>query len=99
MIRTIAFLAALHAMCLRLFYRYGSDTCLEIEAKNVCFGAQAPGLSDTPLAAKVDARHLDWSQQLPAEPQDLWDALTTFDVDSAPASLRALRLADGQRRA
>jgi ParB family chromosome partitioning protein len=75
-----AFLASLHAMCLRLFYRYGPDSCLEIEAKNVAFGAQAPGLSDTPLAAKVDARHLDWSQQLPAEPHDLWDALTTFDI-------------------
>ncbi len=78
----IAFLAALHAMCLRLFYRYGSDSCLEIEAKNVCFGGQAPGLSDTPLAAKVDARHLEWSQQLPAEPQDLWDAITTFDSEA-----------------
>ncbi|WP_036280585.1 ParB/RepB/Spo0J family partition protein [Methylocystis sp. ATCC 49242] len=78
----MAFLAALHAICLRLFYRYGSDTCMEIEAKNVSFGAQAPGLSDTALAAKVDARHLDWSQQLPAEPQDLWDALTTFDVEA-----------------
>ncbi|MGD9656885.1 MAG: ParB/RepB/Spo0J family partition protein [Methylocystis sp.] len=78
----IAFLAALHAICLRLFYRYGSDTCLEIEAKNVCFGAQAPGLSDTPLAAKVDARHFDWSQQLPAEQQDLWDVLSTFDSDA-----------------
>jgi ParB family chromosome partitioning protein len=78
----IAHLSALHAMCLRLFYRYGVDTCLEIEAKNVSFGAQAPGLSDTPLAVKVDARHLDWSQQLPAEPQDLWDVLTTFDADT-----------------
>ncbi len=78
----IAFLAALHALCLKMFYRYGSDSCLEIEAKNVCFGGQAPGLSDTPLAAKVDARHLDWSQQLPAEPQDLWEALTTFDLES-----------------
>jgi ParB family chromosome partitioning protein len=78
----MAFLAALHAMCLRLFFRYGSDTCMEIEAKNVSFGAQAPGLSDTALAAKVDARHLDWSQQLPAEPQDLWDALATFDVEA-----------------
>jgi ParB family chromosome partitioning protein len=77
-----AFLAALHAMCLRLFYRYALDTCLELEAKNVSFGAQAPGLSDTPLAAKVDARHLDWSQQLPAEPQDLWDVLTTFDAET-----------------
>jgi ParB family chromosome partitioning protein len=78
----IAFLAALHAICLKMFYRYGSDSCLEIEAKNVCFGAQAPGLSDSPLAEKVDARHLDWSQQLPAEPQDLWEALTTFDMET-----------------
>jgi ParB family chromosome partitioning protein len=78
----IAHLLALHAMCLRLFYRYAVDTCLEIEAKNVAFGAQAPGLSDTPLATKVDARHLDWSRQLPAEPQDLWDVLTTFDADT-----------------
>ncbi|QGM97260.1 ParB/RepB/Spo0J family partition protein [Methylocystis parvus] len=78
----MAFLAALHAICLRLFYRYGSDTCLEMEAKTVSFGVQAPGLSDTPLAAKVDARNLDWSQQLPAEPQDLWDVLTTFDVEA-----------------
>jgi ParB family chromosome partitioning protein len=76
-----AFLAALHAMCLRLFYRYAVDSCFEIEAKNVSFGAQAPGLSDTPLADKVDARHLDWSQQLPVEPQDLWDVLAAFDVD------------------
>jgi ParB family chromosome partitioning protein len=78
----IAFLAALHALCLRLFYRYGSDSCLEIEAKNICFGGQAPGLSDTPLAASVDARHLDWSQQLPAEPQDLWYALIIFDTEA-----------------
>jgi ParB family chromosome partitioning protein len=78
----IAHLLALHAMCLRLFYRYAVDTCVEVDAKNVSFGAQAPGLSDTPLAAKVDARHLDWSQQLPAEPQDLWDVLTTFDGDT-----------------
>jgi ParB family transcriptional regulator, chromosome partitioning protein len=74
----IAFLAALHALSLRLFYQYGSESCLEIQANSVAFGAQAPGLSDTPLAARVDARHLDWSQQLPAEPRDLWDALLTF---------------------
>lgn len=78
----IAFLAALHALCLRLFYRYGSDTCLEIEAKNVSFGAQAPRLSDTPRAAKVVARHFDWSQQRPAEQQGLWDVLSTFDSDA-----------------
>ena len=78
----VAFIAALHVLCLKLFYHYGSDSCLEIEPKTVAFGAQAPGLGDAPLATKVDARHRDWSEQLPAEPGDLWDALTTFDAET-----------------
>ena len=79
---SVAFLAALHVLCLKLFYHYGSDSCLEIEPKTVAFGTQAPGLGDTSLATKVDARHNDWAQQLPAEPGDLWDALTTFDAET-----------------
>ena len=71
----VAFLAALHALCLKLFYRYASDTCLDIEAKSVVFGAQAPGLNDTALAKAVDERHRKWAEQLPTEPADLWDAL------------------------
>ena len=31
----VAFLAALHALCLKLFYRYTSETCLEIDVKSV----------------------------------------------------------------
>ena len=77
----VAFLTALHVLCLKLFYHYGSNSCLEIEPKAVAFGAQAPGLGDTPLAARVDARHHAWSEQLPTEPGDLWDALTTFDAE------------------
>jgi ParB family transcriptional regulator, chromosome partitioning protein len=52
----IAFLAALHVLCLRLFYQFGSDSCLEIQANSAAFGAQAPGLSDTSLAARVRGR-------------------------------------------
>jgi ParB family chromosome partitioning protein len=74
--------AVLHVLCLKLFYRYGLDSCLEIEAKSVMFGAQAPGLADTPLAARVDARHRHWAEQLPEDPASLWDALTAFDSDS-----------------
>ena len=81
----IAYLAALHALCLKLFYRYGSDSCLEIEPKSVMFGAQAPGLTDTPLAARVDARHRNWAEHLPEEPVELWDALGSFDTDSRDA--------------
>ncbi|MDE8347800.1 MAG: DNA-binding protein, partial [Acidocella sp.] len=81
----IAYLALLHVLCLRLFYRYGAESCLEIEAKSVMFGAQAPGLADTPLAARVDARHEAWAAQLPEDTAELWDVLASLDTDSREA--------------
>lgn len=78
----IAFLVALHALCLRLFYRYAQDSCLELDIKTVSFGAQVPGLNDTPVAQAVDRRHDDWGARLPKEPEALWEALTAFDGDS-----------------
>ena len=81
----IAYLALLHALCLRLFYRYGAESCLEVEAKSVMFGAQAPGLADTPLAERVEARHQAWAAQLPEDAGELWDALAGFDTDSREA--------------
>ena len=80
-----AFLAALHVLCLKLFYRYGSDSCLEIDAKSIAFGQQAPGLNDTALAKAVDERHRGWAAQLPRETEELWDALVAFDGDSRQA--------------
>lgn len=81
----IAHFAVLHALCLKLFYRYGLESCLEIDPKSVMFGAQAPGLADTPLAARVDARHRHWAEQLPEDSGELWDVLGSFDTDSRDA--------------
>jgi len=81
----VAFSAALHALCLKLFYSYTSDSCVEIDAKSVVFGGQAPGLNDAGIAKAVDDRHRGWSDQLPPEPGDLWDALLAFDTDSRHA--------------
>jgi ParB family chromosome partitioning protein len=78
----VAFLAALHAICLKLFYRYPSESCLDIDAKSVVFGSQAPGLNDTAIAKAVDERHRRWLEQLPGEAAELWDSLLTFDRDS-----------------
>ncbi len=78
----VAFLAALHALTLRAFYHYGSDTCLELDLKSVNFGAQAPGLNDSSLASAIDGRHQTWVAALPKEPGDLWEALQAFDGDS-----------------
>ena len=72
----VAFLAALHELCLKLFYRYTPESCLEIDVKSMVFGSQAPGLNDTPIAKAVDERHRHWSEQLPRESADLWDTLS-----------------------
>ncbi len=80
-----AFLAALHALCLRLFYRYGLDSCLEIEPKSALFSAQAPGLADTASARAIEARHARWQAQMPTEPGELWPVLAGFDADSREA--------------
>ena len=81
----VAFLAALHALALGVFYTYRSDTCLELNLKSVQFGSQAPGLNDTPLACACDERHQSWRSALPKDSGDLWDALDAFDGDSRAA--------------
>jgi ParB family chromosome partitioning protein len=81
----IAFMAALHAVCLKVFYRYAQDTCLELDLKSVGFAAQAPGLADSALATAMTARHQAWVSALPREPGDLWDGLVEFDSDSRQA--------------
>jgi ParB family chromosome partitioning protein len=80
-----AFLAMLHALCLKLFYRYGLDTCLEVEAKSVLFGTQVQGLGDMEYARAIDARHGTWAAQLPKEPRELWDMLVGLESDSRQA--------------
>jgi ParB family chromosome partitioning protein len=80
-----AFLTMLHALCLKLFYRFGLDSCLEMEAKSVLFGTQIDGLGDMPYATAIDARHGTWAAQLPKDTADLWDALCGLDSDSRQA--------------
>jgi len=81
----VAFLAALHALCLKLFYRYAPDSCLDLDAKSVGFTAQPPGLNDTELAAALGRRHQAWIAALPKDPGELWDVLTGFELDSRQA--------------
>ena len=78
----VAFLAALHALVLRLFYRYALDSCLELDVKSVGFAHQAAGLADTWAAKSLDLRHRQWEARLPKEPGELWDGLDGFDTES-----------------
>ena len=81
----IAFLAALHALTLKVFYHYGSDSCLELDLKSVGFGTQAAGLNDSASAEAIRVRHESWTKALPKESADLWDALQGWDGDSRSA--------------
>ncbi len=80
-----AFLAVLHALALKAFYRFGTHSCLEIEAKSAGFTAQGPGLNDTVSAKAITARGQAWADQLPKEPGELWEALRGFDGHSRSA--------------
>src|SRR6202007_2287791 len=64
------------------FYRYVSETCLEITAKSASFGTQAPGLNDSASAKAIENRHAQWAGRLPKDAGDLWNALIAFDGDS-----------------
>jgi len=75
----VAFLAALHALCLKLFYPYTQDTCLELDLKQVAFASQPPGLAESTSAQAIGLRHQGWAEALPREAVDLWDALAAAD--------------------
>jgi ParB family chromosome partitioning protein len=75
----VAFLAALHALCLRVFYSYGLNSCLELDMKSITFTAQAPGLNDTGLARVLTDRQQFWLAAMPRQPEDLWGALSRLD--------------------
>ncbi|MFC5357996.1 ParB/RepB/Spo0J family partition protein [Azospirillum himalayense] len=80
-----AFLAALHALCLRTFTQRLGASCLELELKSAGFGVQPPDLAASAAARAIDARQRAWSAQLPGEPAALWETLVGFDGDSRAA--------------
>ena len=80
----IAFLAMLHAMTLRLFYHYTTDTCAQIEAKDA-LTSPFPGLADFPASSAIAARHRAWEEALPEKPEELWAALQSLDAGNREA--------------
>ena len=80
-----AYLAVLHALALKTFFRFSTATCLELEVKRSTFGHQAPDLNETASAKVIVERHARWAEQLPKEPGALWQTLVGFDTDSRQA--------------
>ncbi|WP_413208028.1 ParB/RepB/Spo0J family partition protein [Rhodospirillum sp. A1_3_36] len=78
----MALIAVLHAMVHQAFYRYATESCLEIAWKSTGFSVQGSGLSGSPSVRAIEARHPNWERQLPPEPDMLWEFLCGIDHDS-----------------
>jgi ParB family chromosome partitioning protein len=80
----VAFVAALHAFVLQVFYRFASDTCLELSVKSGSF-QQVQDLGETSWAKEIAERHQAWDRDLPDEEAGLWDFLLGLDEASRKA--------------
>lgn len=83
-----AFLAVLHALCLKVFYHDSTSSCLQISAQTH-FAASAPGLGDLAAARAVEERQAAWQAKLPRDPEKLWDALVALGREGSLAALFA----------
>jgi ParB family chromosome partitioning protein len=81
---TIAFIAVLHAFVLQTFYRFASDSSLEISLKSAGF-SQTQGLADTAWAKEIDERQESWGRDLPKDSDELWAFLIRLDDASRQA--------------
>jgi len=78
-----AFLAATHALALRVFYHYSDESCLQIAVQGSHHFALS-SLGDSTAAKAIDERHEGWQKRLPQDPRTLWQAL--FELDREPLS-------------
>ena len=75
----IAYLAVLHALTLKLFYRgYTADSCLQIAAHDTLVAPFA-GLAEFKAAGEIAARHEAFEKMLPERETALWDFLLGLD--------------------
>lgn len=80
----MAFIAALHVAVLKIFYRFGADSCLEITLQHTAF-SQTQGLGDTVWAKEIEQRQESWGYDLPGNADEVWDYLIALDQDSRMA--------------
>ena len=84
---SVAFLALLHALCLSVFRAHGNHGCVQIEVNQAWLGNAAPNLRETAWSQSIHARHEQWAERLPSEPDALWDAIAAMMPDEQMALL------------
>ncbi|MBX9883105.1 MAG: ParB/RepB/Spo0J family partition protein [Sphingomonas sp.] len=82
-----AFLALLHALVLAVFRPHGTHGCVQIGVTQAWLGNVAPNLRESVWSQSIQARHENWGERLPDEPQPLWDALAAMPQDEQMALL------------
>jgi ParB family chromosome partitioning protein len=80
----MAFIAALHVAVLKIFYRYGSDSCLEITLQHTAF-SQTQGLGDTVWVKEIEQRQESWGYDLPGNADEVWEYLIALGQESRMA--------------
>lgn len=74
-----AFLAVLHKFVRDVFRRYSSQgVAMDVTVRGTVFPTQSAGLRDTPYAKAIEMRHQAWEARLPAELDELWNALAAL---------------------
>ncbi len=80
----IAFVAVLHALAMKVFYRLPSRSCLQLTLDTAAL-SQVVGLADTPWARQIEQRQDAFESDLPKDVDDLWDFLIELTDDDRKA--------------
>jgi ParB family chromosome partitioning protein len=83
----MALIALTHTLTSQLFYSYAEAGCLEVRPTVTPLGSHADGIEDTPLAAKANAAHEAWAEQMPRDVADLWAFIVALDDEDRMALL------------
>ena len=67
-----ALAAVVHAFALSFFYRYGAESCLDIDVDSTALNGSAKGIDDSPAVARLAERHGYWRHRLPQDAESLW---------------------------
>ena len=82
-----AFLSLLHALVLSVFRPHGTHGCVQIGVTQAWLGNVAPNLRECSWSQSIQARHDQWGEKLPDDPQALWAALAAMSNDEQMALL------------
>jgi ParB family chromosome partitioning protein len=74
----VAFIAVVHTLVASTFYFANRVSCLDMTVRTVYLSGHAAGIDESPQGRACSDRQAELAKALPAEVQDLWDALLGF---------------------